>query len=148
MPNMTIDFEKQLENEAYWRATFGPDNEPQREFKPGSRHTTLLGWFPTKKCVRGEVRTREPLMGDLLFHLDTDPDICVIADFPIRQLFDFTRSVGTKVVKEHIPDLAVLRRDGSVFVIDVMPYYVRKSIEGMDQRRGDLRKHYAKLGAT
>ncbi|WP_105432313.1 hypothetical protein [Neorhizobium sp. T6_25] len=142
------DFEKDLENEAYWKAVFGPDNEPQRDLKPGTRHTTLLGWFPTKKCVRGEVRTREPLMGDLLFHLDTDPAIRVIAEFPIRQLFDAHKADGTQVVKEHIPDLAVLRMDGAVFVIDVMPYHVRKSIRGMAQRRADLRQHYSKLGAT
>lgn len=148
MSDEHIDFETQLENEAYWRAVFGPDNEPQRELKPGSMHTTLLGWFPTKKCIRGEVRTREPLMGDLLFHLDTDPAIRVIAEFPIRQPFVSNQGSGKGIVKEHIPDLAVLRADGAVFVIDVMPYYVRKSFRGMDQRRADLRRHYSGLGAT
>lgn len=142
------DFEKDLENEAYWKAVFGPTNEPQREFKAGTRHTTLLGWFPTRKCIRGEVRTREPLMGDLLFHLDTDPAIRVIAEFPIKQLYDARKSDGTPIVKEHIPDLGVLRADGAVFVIDVMPYYVRKSIRGMDERSAILRRHYVKLGAT
>lgn len=141
------DFENQLSNEAFWREVFGPDNEPQREIKPGSRYRTLPGWFPTSKNVRGQVRTREPLMADLMFHLDTDPEIRVVAEFALRTDYLVRRRDGTVVTKEHIPDLAALRRDGHVFVIDVMPWSVQQNIPSTERRREVLTTHYAKLGA-
>ncbi len=146
-PQSTIDFETQLTNEAFWRNVFGQDNEPQKFIKPGSRYITLPGWFPTDKNVRGEVRTREPLMADLLIHLDTDPMVKVIAEFPIVEAFVSHNTRRKAMVSEHIPDLAVLRNDGSVFVIDVIPFHVRKTISGAEQRRIDLTHHYRKKGA-
>ncbi|NTE82179.1 hypothetical protein G6M16_010700 [Agrobacterium tumefaciens] len=142
-----LDFETQLSNEAFWRDVFGPDNEPQREIKPGSRYRTLPGWFPTSKNVRGRVRTREPLMADLMIHLDTDPAIRVVAEFPIKTNYHVRRLDGTVVTKEHIPDLAALRRDGRVLVIDVMPWNVQQDIPWLQRRREALRAHYSKLGA-
>lgn len=152
MPNDTpplppLDFETQLANEARWLDVFGPDNEPKKVIKPGSKYVTLPGWFPTSKNIRGEVRTREPLMADLLIHLDTDPAVKVIAEFPIVEPFVSHTANGKAVVSEHIPDLAVLRADGAVFVIDVMPFYVRKTMRSAEQRRTDLTHHYAKKGA-
>ena len=152
MPNKTktqpkIDFEAQLVNESYWRDVFGPDNEPKKFILPGSRYITLPGWFPTTKNIRGEVRTREPLMADLLIHLDTDPMVRVIAEFPIVEPFVSHNARGKVNVSEHIPDLAVLRTDGSVFVIDVMTYHVRKTMRDAEQRRIDLTHHYEKKGA-
>ncbi|MDX1200621.1 hypothetical protein GOL94_25090 [Sinorhizobium medicae] len=141
------DLETQLFNEAFWRDVFGPDNEPQREIKPGSRYRTLPGWFPTKKNVRGRVRTREPLMADLMIHLDTDPATRVVAEFPIKTNYHVRRPDGTVLTKEHIPDLAALRRDGRVFVIDVMPWSVQQDIPWIQRRREALTSHYAKLGA-
>ncbi len=148
MPNhFNHDFETQLANEAFWRDVFGPNNQPQREIKPGSHYRTLPGWFPTRKNVRGQVRTREPLMSDLMIHLDTDPAIRVVAEFPIKTIYRARRLDGSVVAKEHIPDVAALRRDGRVFVIDVMPWHVQKSIRGNERRRDALTAHYEQLGA-
>ncbi|EJZ17295.1 hypothetical protein, partial [Rhizobium sp. Pop5] len=142
-----LDLETKLANEAYWKEIFGPNNSPQKEIKPGSRYVTIPGWFPTLKCIRGEVRTREPLMADLMLHLDTDPAIRVIAEFPIKEAYIAHKADGRKVVSEHIPDLAVLRSDGAVFVIDVMPYHVQLSFPSTDRKRADLERHYATKGA-
>ncbi len=142
-----LDLETRLANEAFWKEVFGPDNLPQKEIKPGSRYVTIPGWFPTQKCIRGEVRTREPLMADLMLHLDTDPAIRVIADFPIKEPYVANKADGRKVVSEHIPDLAVLRSDGAVFVIDVMPYHVQLSFPNLNRKRADLERHYAQKGA-
>jgi len=142
-----LDLETRLANEAYWKEVFGPNNVPQKEIKPGSRYITIPGWFPTTKSSRGEVRTREPLMADLMIHLDTDPAIRMVAEFPIKEPYIATKADGRKVVSEHIPDLAVLRSDGAVFVIDVMQYHVQLSFSGIDRKRGDLERHYAKKGA-
>lgn len=153
MPNNTpplpaLDFETVLYNEAWRERVFGPDNQPKKFIKPGSKYVTLPGWFPTSKNIRGEVRTREPLMADLLIHLDTDPAVKVIAEFPIVEPYVSHTASGKAVVSEHIPDLAVLRADGAVFVIDVMSYHVRLTNAGAEQRRIDLTRHYAKRGAT
>jgi len=147
VPQPSPDFETQLANEAFWRRIFGPGNGPVKEIKPGSRYITLPGWFPTNKNVRGELRTREPLLADLLIHLDTDPAIKTIAEFPMEVPFVSHDGKGKAENSEHIPDLAVLRADGAVFVIDVMPFYVRKTMRGVEQRRTDLTHHYAKKGA-
>lgn len=145
--HFTHDFETQLSNEAFWRDVFGPNNEPQLEIKPGSRYKTLPAWFPTSKNVRGRVRTREPLMTDLMIHLDTDPAIRVVAEFPIKTNYRARRLDGTVVTRQHIPDLAALRKDGRVFVIDVMPLNVRRLLRGNERRREALVAHYAGLGA-
>lgn len=143
----TQDFETQLSNEAFWRDVFGPNNEPQREIKPGSKYRTLPGWFPTSKNVRGRVRTREPLMADLMIHLDTDPAIRVVAEFPIKTNYHARLLDGTVVTREHIPDLAALRRDGRVLVIDVMPWNVQQETPGIRRRTEALAAHYEQLGA-
>jgi len=142
-----LDLETRLANVAYWKEVFGPSNKPQKEIKPGSRYVTIPGWFPTHKCVRGEVRTREPLMADLMLHLDTDPAIRVIAEFPVKEAYVATKADGRKVVSEHIPDLAVLRSDGAVFVIDVMPFHVQLSFPNINRKRADLERHYVQKGA-
>jgi len=142
-----LNFEERLANEAFWKEVFGPDNVPVKEIKPGSRYRTLPGWFPTRKNVRGEVRTREPLMIDLLLHLDVDSDILVVAEFPFKRQIRYRRPDGSISTKDHIPDVAVLRRDGLVFVIDVMPFNVQVGRLDLTSRKAAMRKHYRALGA-
>ena len=145
--NDNHNFETRLANEAFWKEVFGPDNKPQKEIAPGSRYRTLPGWFPTKKNIRGEVRTREPLMIDLMIHLDTDPDIRIVAEFPIKQAIDCKDAHGEIKTEEHIPDIVALRRDGSVLVIDVMPFNVQAARRNTSRIRDARTVHYRDLGA-
>ena len=140
------DLSRRMENEAFWRGVF-LDNEPKKEIKPGSRYVSLPGWFPTRKNPRGLVRTSSPLTRDLMFHLDTDPDIVSIADFPVKTVYRSKTSTGF-VMREHIPELAVARADGSVFVVDVMPINVQTTIPSVVRRTEELKSTYYEQGAT
>ncbi|MGH0353378.1 hypothetical protein NKZ16_30245 [Sinorhizobium meliloti] len=138
-----MQYHERLKNQAYWDAVFGPENPPLKEIKRGSRYVTLPGWHPTAKCVRGVVRTREPLMADAMIHVDTNPFNTAVAEFPV--------SVGYRTSsgrwREHVPDLAVRRRDGSVVVIDVMGFYVQRHLGWPAQRTRAMHEVFAALGA-
>lgn len=127
----------------YWNEVFSVSNEPKKEIKPGSRYVTLPGWHPTRKSVRGIVRTREPLMADAMIHIDTNPFNLAVAEFPV--IVGYRNSRGR--YREHVPDLAVRRRDGSVVVIDVMPFYVQRHLGWPERRSLQLMKVFAQLGA-
>jgi hypothetical protein len=136
-----------LANEVFWKEVFSPGKEPKREIKLGTRYRTLPGWFPTMKNHKGEVRTREPLVGDLLIHLDTDPDVRAISEFAVKVQYQLLRPDGTITIEEHIPDIAVIDAKGAVFVIDVTPYHVKGTMPWLEMRKPSLERHYAKLGA-
>lgn len=140
------DLATQLANEVYWKEVFAT-NEPQKEIKLGTRYRTLPGWFPMKKNPRGHVRTRKPLVGDLLIHLDTDPDVKAISEFAVKIQFRHHRPYGSITIEEHIPDIAVIDGKGKVFVIDVMPHHVALSMPWFGRRKSSLELHYGKLGA-
>ncbi|MHC2574677.1 hypothetical protein [Rhizobium leguminosarum] len=140
-------FEQQLANEAYWRKVFSDDNVPLIEIKPGTHYKTLPSWFPSRKNPRGEIRAREPLVADLLIHLDTDPKIKRIHEFAVKIQYRYHKLDGTILVKEHIPDICVFDATGAVFVIDVMPFAVQQTMPGIQNRKASLQRHYAGLGA-
>ncbi|XAZ22445.1 hypothetical protein LVY75_27090 [Sinorhizobium sp. B11] len=145
-PFLNHDLSKRMGNEAFWRDVF-QNGEPKKEIKPGTRYISLPGWFPTRKNPRGLIRTSSPLTRDLMFHLDTDHEIVSIADFPVTTTYRSKTPTGFKV-REHIPELAVLRRDGAVFVVDVMPLNVQPTIPFIRQRTIDLKSAYFDQGAT
>ncbi len=138
-----MELQARVNNQAYWNEVFGPANEPKKEIKPGSRYTTLPGWHPTAKSVRGVVRTREPLMADAMIHIDTNPFNTAVAEFPVAGGYRTPSGRWS----EHVPDLAVRRRDGSVVVVDVMPVNVQRQFGWVGQRTQAMRIHFAGLGA-
>ncbi|NTE55802.1 hypothetical protein G6M78_12050 [Agrobacterium tumefaciens] len=138
-----MELHKRTRNQDYWDEVFSDANEPKKEIKPGTRYITLPGWHPTRKSVRGIVRTREPLMADAMIHIDTNPFNMAVAEFPV--------SVGYRTAsgkyRERVPDLAVRRRDGSVVVIDVMAFYVQRHLGWPEHRTRAMREAFADLGA-
>lgn len=130
-------------NQKYWDEVFSEGNEPKKEIKPGGRYITLPGWHPTSKSVRGIVRTREPLMADAMIHIDTNPFNVAVAEFPVVVGY---RTLSGKY-REHIPDLVVRRRDGSVVVIDVMPFHVQRYLGWTEHRTLQMEEVFAELGA-
>lgn len=145
-PFLDHDLAKRMDNEAFWCGVF-QSSEPKKEIKPGTRYVSLPGWFPTWKNPRGLIRTSSPLTRDLMFHLDTDHEIVSIADFPVRTTYRSETSTGFKM-REHIPELGVLRRDGSVFVVDVMPLNVQPTIPLIRRQTRELKSVYFDRGAT
>lgn len=140
------DLASRLANEAYWQDVFR-NSEPKREIKPGSHYVSLPGWFPTRKNARSRVRTRSPLARDLMFHLETDPDVVAVADFPVETSYRSRTASGFRV-ELHVPEIAALRRDGSVLVLDAVPLHVQLTKPGIRQRTADLKEAYLDLGAT
>jgi hypothetical protein len=82
-----------------------------------------------------------------MFHLDTDPGIVSIADFPVETTYRSKTSSGFKM-REHIPEVGILRRDGAVFVVDVIPVHVQPTIPFVRQRTSELKSAYFDQGAT
>ncbi|MBX5303176.1 hypothetical protein HJB93_28755 [Rhizobium sp. NLR12b] len=138
-----MELHKRIENQAYWNEVFSEANEPKKEIKPGSRYKTLPGWHPTRKSVRGIVRTREPLMADAMVHVDTNPFNVAVAEFPV--VVGYRTAAGKS--REHVPDLAIRRRDGSIAVVDVMPFYVQRHLGWPAHRTEQLREIFVDLGA-
>ncbi|MBY5511867.1 hypothetical protein [Rhizobium leguminosarum] len=130
-------------NKSHWTRVFSPENVAHRTIEPGSHYKTLPGWFPSSKSVRGQLRTREPLMRDFLFHLDTDPAVTAIAEFPERVSLVQVDSRGRERSYEHVPDLAALTSSGAVFVFDIIPFYVQQELRWLPARNAILKEHYA-----
>lgn len=138
-----MELHELVRNQDYWNEVFSERNEPKKEIKPGSRYITLPGWHPTNKSVRGIVRTREPLMADAMIHIDTNPFNVAVAEFPVAAGY---RTASGRY-REHVPDLAVRRRDGSVVVIDVMSFHVQRHLGWPAHRTLRMKEFFADLGA-
>jgi len=138
-----MQLHERVKNQAYWDEVFGQESAPKKEIKPGTRYVTLPGWHPTMKSVRGIVRTREPLMADAMIHVDTNPFNTAVAEFPVSVRY---RTSSGKW-RDHVPDLAVRRRDGSVVVIDVMGFYVQRHLGWPAYRTRVMCGIFADLGA-
>lgn len=142
-----MEFKKQLENEAHWAHVFSPANFPHKTIKPGSHYKTLPGWFPSPKSVNGLMRTSQPLMHDLFIHLDTNPEVVAIAEFPEEAEYWTIATNGEPILRSHVPAAAVRTRTGRVVVFDVEPVYVQEGRGWLPQRTADLKSHYTGLGA-
>ncbi|PWE52127.1 hypothetical protein DEM27_32720 [Metarhizobium album] len=109
----------------------------------GTRYRTLPVTFPTDKSPAGEVFARLPLMADGLVHLDTDPDVTAIAPYPMKiEYFAPTRN-NMAVKREHLPDVAVRRVDGSVVFIDYVPVNEQAEKPWIARRTRILEDHIA-----
>lgn len=142
-----MTLKKELENEAHWKHVFSSDNFPHKTIKPGSRYKTLPGWFPSSKSVTGLMRTSQPLMHDLFIHLDTNPEVVAIAEFPEEAEYWTIATNGEPILRSHIPAAAVQTQNGLIVVFDVEPYHVQEEKPWLPQRTADLQAHYAALGA-
>jgi hypothetical protein len=142
-----MNLKKKLENEAHWKHVFSSDNFPHKTIKPGSHYKTLPGWFPSSKSVSGLMRTSQPLMHDLFIHLDTNPEVVAIAEFPEEAEYWTIATNGEPILRSHVPAAAAKTRSGLVVVFDVEPFYVQEEHTWLPQRIAELQAHYAGLGA-
>jgi len=141
-----MEFEKKLQNETHWKHVFSADNIAHRSIKLESSCKPPM-WFPTSKSVSRLIQTREPLMYDLLIHLDVNSDVIAIAEYPEEAEYWTVATNGEPTIRSHVPNVAVLMRDGLVAVIDVMSMAKQAERPGVDQRTDDLKAHYQGLQA-
>ncbi len=134
----------ELAASSHWLQVFSPDNVEHR--RPARANPICS--FPTSKSALHLVRPRSALMRDLLIHLDTDPAIVRIAAYPEEVDYWTVATNGEPTLRTHVPDVGILRRDGSIVVIDVVPRDEMKSNRArIEQRTGDLKAHYSGFGA-
>lgn len=111
----------------------------------GSRYRTLPGTFPTDKSPMGEIMTRLPLMADGLMHVDTDPNVAVIAAYPMKIEYWSVTRFGKSVKREHLPDIAVKMKDGRVVFLDYIPVNEQREMNWIQRRTHQLREHFEAL---
>lgn len=124
-------------------ALFAQAHVPLWEPEWGTMYRTLPVTFPTDKAAGGQIVARLPLMADGLVHLDTDPAIKAIAAYPMTIEYFSPRRNNTSVKREHVPDVAVLRADGSVVFIDYVPVNEQAEKAWIAKRTQVLRAHIA-----
>lgn len=98
---------------------FSEAHEPRVSFPARVREHSRFKFTTRKVRSSGMVIARGSWMMHGLTLLDGDPDIIALAAFPITIRYIAATSDGTDTGwKDHIPDVAVMRRDGSVGFID------------------------------
>lgn len=127
-----------------WASVFSPERTSSRGDLPCSSVP-----FPMRKSADPIVIARTKLMRDLLMHMETDPDVVVVAAYPEEVDYWTIATNGEPNLLTHVPDMAVLRSDGTVAVIDTVSRASRRK-EGprLAQRTADLKAHYATVGAS
>ncbi|CDZ31919.1 Hypothetical protein NGAL_HAMBI1145_06870 [Neorhizobium galegae bv. officinalis] len=100
---------------------FSANHESRVSFPARVREHSRFKFTTRKVRSSGMVIARGPWMLHGLTLLDGDPDIIAIAPFPIAIRYISAASDETDTEwKDHIPDVAVLRRNGTVGFIDFM----------------------------
>lgn len=111
---------------------FSADHEPRVSFPARVREHSRFKFTTRKVRSAGMVIGRGSWMMHGLTLLDGDPDIIAIAPFPITIRYLAATSDGMDTEwKDHIPDVSVMRRDGSFGFID----FVHDADAGHFERR-------------
>jgi len=127
LPNSTVWYREHLRRT--FDHIFSDQHEPRVTFPARVRGRGRRRFTTDKYRTGRSIITRNPWMGEGLALMDGDPDVVAIAPYPITLRY-LTRSSGFKVTwEDHIPDLAFLRRDGSVGFVDFL--------HDLDVRLGD-----------
>jgi hypothetical protein len=124
---------------------FSKAHVPAWQPKLGTHYQTLPTIFPTRKSAQGVVYARLPLMRHGLMHIDTDPDVVVVAGYPLQTVYwSASASSPTGETKRvHRADLALRRRDGSVVFIDYVNLAIQAERPWQERQIAELRAHYA-----
>jgi hypothetical protein len=129
LPNAKVWYREHLQRTLEF--IFSEEHEPRVTF-PARVRGRGRRRFTTEKCRTGDtIVTRNSWMGDGLALMDGDPDIIAMAPYPITVRYLSVNADCTVSWQDHIPDLAILRRDGSVGFIDFL--------HDMDVRLGENR---------
>jgi hypothetical protein len=134
---------KQAELQSFKNYIFGQTHVPVWKPKYGSRYITLPTMFPTSKNPNRMVDARLPLMRFGLMQWDVDPQVVAISAFPFKTEYWSLTSKGDPVKRVHVPDLAVMMRDGSVRCMDYIPVAIQTERAWQKTKTAQLVSHYA-----
>lgn len=98
--------------------------------------------FPTNKTPSGIVRARTTLMADGLLHLDTDPSVVQLSAFPMEIAYWSTRDGKTPLKRDHVPDVAIQMRDGSIVFIDYVSLNIQRQKRFFRRRVAERVRHF------
>lgn len=133
---------KQAELQDFKDYIFGDAHVPVWKPKYGSLYITLPTMFPTNKNPKRIVDARLPLMRFGLMHWDVDPQVVSISAFPFKTEYWSLTSEGDPVKRVHVPDLAIMMRDGSVRCMDYIPVAIQAEKPWQKIRTAQLVSHY------
>ena len=104
---------------------------------------TTANHVPSRKSVSGRgIRAAQPLMRDFLWHLEVDPSVRLISPYPLQLEYQTYDRYGPSGTAKHIPDLGILKRDGSVVYCDIVPEAILQEQWYRERRRPLLEEAY------
>ncbi len=121
---------------------FGSFHSPAWAPQFGGWNPTLPAFHPTRKSPKRHVFARLPLMRFGLMHFDVDPEVEAVCTYPFEIMYWSADSDGVALRRPHIPDVAILMRDGRVIFIDYVPIMVQASRTWQSARNQQLQDHF------
>lgn len=118
LPHATIWYREHLQRT--FDHIFSQHHEPRVTFPPRVRGHGRSKFTTGKYRTGNSMVTRNEWMFHGLALMDGDPDVIAISPYPLTIRYLGRNPEGTVEWKDHIPDIATLRRDGSVCFIDFM----------------------------
>lgn len=112
---------------------FSEHHEPRIVFPPRVREHGRFRFTTSKYETGNSIVTRNKWMAHGLALMDGDPDIVALSPYPITIRYLGRNASNGVEWKDHVPDLAVLRRNGDVAFMDFF--------HDLDTRRDDDRTH-------
>ncbi|MHC2423096.1 hypothetical protein ACVMB2_007007 [Sinorhizobium meliloti] len=110
---------------------FSEDHEPRVTFPARVREHGRSRFTTSKYRTGSSIVTRNKWMAHGLALMDGDPDIVALSPYPITIRYLGRNANNSVEWKDHIPDLAILRRNGAVGFMDFF--------HDIDTRRDDDR---------
>jgi len=121
---------------------FADGHKPVRKVGRSMYGTGHAVSHPSSKVASGIVRARSPLMADGLLHLDTDPNVVRMSPYPMSVFYWSTNGDETSVKREHIPDMAIKRGDGTVVFLDYVSSVEQAATPRFQLRVAERLRHF------
>ncbi|MGO7130372.1 hypothetical protein AB9E06_05860 [Rhizobium leguminosarum] len=123
---------------------FEPGHEPVYKVPKRKKGGPTPSHVPSRKSVSGKgIRAAHPLMREYLWHLEVDPSVRFISPYPMKVEYQTFDRYGPNGTATHIPDLGILKTDGSAVYCDVVPEAILKEQWYRERRRLRLEETYA-----
>jgi hypothetical protein len=137
--------EGRLRVQSIYTHIFSAAHEPKYRFTARTK-TVGRKRFPTPKYrALGTITYRNQSMENGLFLFDVDPDVVAMSPYPLTIRYTGTDREQRAIWKDHVPDIALLRRDGSVEFLD---FEHDKDVEAYSARTEELELSLQDCGAS
>jgi hypothetical protein len=122
---------------------FGPKHKPVWTPAIGAWNVTIPTIFPTAKSSCRSIYARLPLMRQGLMQFDVDPNVVSVSAHPFQTQYWSATPEGDPYKQTHIPDVAILMRDGRVICIDYVPVRIQMETPSHAVKTAQLVAHYS-----